>query len=194
MGKEVVGYRNLEELSKKIASKSIRVLRKDVFDFEPSMENVVVPVALEPSARRLYDTMRRTQMVELETMERVTADIAAVRIMRLQQMCGGFVPVDTKIPDEHKMVQVSLAKRDVAVDLIEDLIEQEEKAVVFAFLAELEEMRRVLTEKGIPVLGLYKAVYHVRIGTRHVVCFRTTQSISTRLYLYKKRLGAWLLA
>lgn len=155
MGKEVIGYKNTRELSRKISEYSIRVLRKDVME-EPKVEYVVVPVDLEPSAKELYNDLKKTFIAELNEHERVTADVAGVRIMRLQQLCGGFLPADSSDPDEKKLVQVSSAKKNLALNLIRNIIEQDEKVVVFfRFVAELELMANELAKKGISALMLY---------------------------------------
>lgn len=159
--KEVVGYKNKAELSAKIARFSIRVLRKDVMK-EPNVETLIVPVDLEPSARKTYQDLQRQFLAELDGAKRVTADMAGVRAVRLQQLCGGFIPADSPDPDVKDMVRVSYAKENALMDLLESLRDQDEKAVVFCrFTAEINALEAIIRHKKYPV-------YVMRGNTRAV--------------------------
>lgn len=125
LGKQVVGAKNIEKLSDIMAQHSIRVLRADVLK-EPNIENVLVPVELEPSARKVYKELRDEFIAEWDT-GTITADIAGVRVMRLQQFCGGFIPSDIG----GELLTPTTAKLDATVDLVSTLVEGGEQVVVF---------------------------------------------------------------
>lgn len=125
MGKEIVGCNDMEKLSRIIADNSIRVLRKDVFD-EPQVENVLIPVTLKDSTRAMYDNLRTTFILELSKADVVTADLAITRMMRLQQLCGGFIKTDTG-----EMLNVGSEKIDTLVDLVNTKYEGNEQVVIF---------------------------------------------------------------
>ena len=125
MGKEIVGCVDYDRLSKVISDHSIRVLRKDVFD-EPEVENVIIPVDLSPKAHKAYDTLKKQFIVELSKGDTVTADLAITRVMRLQQLCGGFVTTD-----DGEVVNISNDKLLMTTDLIRTRLEGDEQVVVF---------------------------------------------------------------
>ena len=123
--KEIVGCQDQKRLSELMASRAIRVLRKDVMD-EPEVEDINIPVVLEPEAQRIYDELKTKFIAELQAEEYVKADFAITRLLRLQQLCGGF------IKDEHEVYHdVSKAKIEATVDLLDTLKEGGKQAVVF---------------------------------------------------------------
>ncbi len=144
MGKEIVGCEDYDEIADKIGKHSIRVLRKDVFD-EPNVEFVTLPVELEPKARKLYDDLRKQFVIELEGMHTVTADLAITRLMRLQQLCGGFTTTD-----DGELIKISTAKLDTLKDLVQTKKEGGEQVVIFyRFTAEGDAIRNTLEHVGI---------------------------------------------
>lgn len=147
MGKEIVGCLDYEGLSEIIARHSIRVLRKDVFD-EPDVESVLIPVQFSKASQKIYDDLRRDFILELSNETVVTADMAMTRIMRLQQICGGFIKTD-----DGTTSFVSDDKLNIARDLIHTKLEGDEQVVVFyRFVAEgraLYEMCSKLSNKPI---------------------------------------------
>ena len=125
MGKEITGCTDYESLSKIISKHSIRVLRKDVFD-EPEVETLVIPVTLNATAKKTYDTLKKQYVAELSGSQTITADLAITRIMRLQQLCGGFITTDDGLTES-----ISTDKLDVLRELVETKLEGGEQVVVF---------------------------------------------------------------
>lgn len=146
MDYEVVGYTNPEKLSRTMARHSIRALRKDVMK-EPKVEQVTVPVELEPNAKKFYETLKRDFIAELETIEkegRVLADSAGVRVMKLQQVCGGFISTE-----EGVITQVSEAKVKQTSDLVETIVEGGNSVVIFyRFTAEGNALVKAIENRG----------------------------------------------
>lgn len=144
MGKEIVGCKDYDYIADVIGQNSIRVLRKDVFD-EPDVEFVTLPVELEKSAKQMYDNLRKQFVVELSNQQTVTADMAVTRLMRLQQLCGGFTTTD-----EGDVIEVSTAKLNVLKDLVKTKIEGGEQVVIFyRFTAEGQAIHKMLGDMRI---------------------------------------------
>ena len=100
---------------------------------------------LEPSARKLYNSLKYDSVAELESGAEIIADNVLARMTRLSQLCGGYLPGADGVPE-----QVSRAKMDVLEDLIENITYQEEKAVIFChYLPELTGIQEILTKLGI---------------------------------------------
>lgn len=88
----IVGYRDLDKLHAMIQPLSTRLTKEQAgLDLPPKLYQRIV-FELAPEQRRIYDTMRKEFMVEFEGGALVTAAIAMVRIMRLQQIACGYLP------------------------------------------------------------------------------------------------------
>lgn len=89
----LVGYQNLEELSQTIKKISSRVRKDDVLDLPPKVYTKRY-YEMTPTQRRIYDTIEKEFMVWLDSGEMITAPLAMVRMLRLQQVLCGYIPVD----------------------------------------------------------------------------------------------------
>lgn len=88
--KEVIGYKNVEELQRLVDPFTYRVLRKDCMDLpEKVFEKRYVD--LNPEQAKLYRDMK-TRMVAEFGGKKITATIALTQMLRLQQIVGGFLP------------------------------------------------------------------------------------------------------
>lgn len=83
-------YRNLDELERALKKIGQRVLKADVLDL-PEKTYKRLFHELTPAQRRAYDELRSEALTFLDSGELVTAELAIVRILRLQQITSGFV-------------------------------------------------------------------------------------------------------
>jgi SNF2 family DNA or RNA helicase len=82
--------------------------------------------------------------LDLENGDISDAKNAAVRLLRLQQITGGFIK-----SDEGNIHQLSTAKLQVAKDKLEDLFYDNQRVVVFArFIPEVEALADIGTRLG----------------------------------------------
>lgn len=88
-----VGYKNIPLLYDKLETLSSRVLKEDVLDLPPKLY-VKLPVALSQNQRRLAEELCSDYMIEWSDGEITTAELAIVRLLRLQQILCGYLPVD----------------------------------------------------------------------------------------------------
>ena len=86
----VVGYQNIDELHKKIASSSYRVMLEDCYDLPPKIYTRR-EVALTSEQTRLYKEMKLFSTAKISEMEHVTATIVIAQILRLHQILCGHV-------------------------------------------------------------------------------------------------------
>lgn len=89
-----------------------------------------IPVALEPKAHRLYDTLENDLYVKIGKSS-ITTELKITNLLRLQQLSGGFVKDD----DGH-IHQVSSAKLDALLDGIEAIDFDRFKCVTFCRFTE----------------------------------------------------------
>jgi SNF2 family DNA or RNA helicase len=101
-GKEydnLLSYRNLDELKKLIAPHSYRVLKKDCLDL-PDKVYMRRLVTLSDEQKRLYKSMAEHLRADIGG-KQITAKMAMVKLLRLQQIIGGFVSLPSQIVLQH---------------------------------------------------------------------------------------------
>jgi SNF2 family DNA or RNA helicase len=117
-------------------------------------------VQFDKKERQLYDRIRRDSFAELENGGQITATTVLTKLLRLQQLCGGFLVDDTAT----KPQLVSRAKLDALSDIIQDyVIEGGRKLVIFArFIAEVDSIielgERLLAKQGKSLVAIYGAI------------------------------------
>ena len=135
--KQVVGYRDMDELIRKEHSIAYRVTKEEAVDLpEQTFENRIV--ALGKKERGIYNQLKRDSVAQLEGGGQVTATTVLTRLLRLQQFTGGFL-----VEDEATRPQlVSRGKLDALSDILHDyVLEGRKKLVIFArFIPEVMEI------------------------------------------------------
>ena len=133
---EVVGYQYQQELQRKFYSIAYRVEAADVLDLPPLL-TVTRMCELGPKARKLYRTLERDFIADLEE-GRITAVNALSQLLRLQQVTSGYARTE-----DGQDVEVDTTKAELLADLLEDM-GKDEPVVVFArFTHDLEVVHRV---------------------------------------------------
>jgi SNF2 family DNA or RNA helicase len=152
MKRQVKGYRNVTELKKRIqADASIR--RKDQTLTLPPEIVQRVPVELEPEVWEMYAKLATELFLEIKN---GTVDIknAAVKVLRLQQLVGGFLKTDDGV-----VHQVSKAKLNATAERLENLYNADDKVVTFCrFLPELHAIENLRINKHVPTYVVYGKV------------------------------------
>lgn len=91
--KVCVGYKKLERLQAKIAPVSFRVTKEEALDLPPKLYSKRY-FQLSRNQLVLYNSLRDNFIAEFETGEQITAAMALTRLLRMQQISCGYVPVD----------------------------------------------------------------------------------------------------
>lgn len=133
-------YRNQEELAALIAPHSFRVLKKDCLDLPPKVYLPKRQVEMTDEQARVYREITEQATAELDGGGYVNAERRITQIMRLRQVCGGFVT------DEGGSVRALKSRRINA--LMEVLEEQLGKVIVWcSFDAELRAVAAALAQE-----------------------------------------------
>lgn len=141
---QVVGYKNLPELTEKAHSVAFRITKKEALDL-PEQVDQIRYVELEPSALTAYKQLERESYTELEKGEVIVRNVLT-KLLRLSQVTGGFV----KYEDSDSTYNISNAKLKVLEEIIDECIEANKKLVIFArFIAEIDAIEKLLKHKGI---------------------------------------------
>lgn len=88
--KQVVGYQNLDELTKRFAPYVLRREKKDCLDLPPK-SYVVREIALSEATWKIYVELKREALLCLPDSEERPEPNAATRILRLAQLTSGHV-------------------------------------------------------------------------------------------------------
>ena len=157
---KVQGYRNLDELTAKVYGHAHRVTKAEALDLpDKTFESRYVELA--PPEARAYREMQKESLVWLGETDVVTAPIVLTRMLRLQQITGGFLA-----DSEGEAVQLGTSKLDALRDIIEDaVIDGGEKLVVFArFVPEVKSILALCEKMKVPAVGLWGEVPTVQRG------------------------------
>jgi len=90
---QVIGYRNLDELSDRIDMFSYRVLKKDCLDL-PEKIYTVRYVGMSDEQFKYYEQIRNHAMVLFDNGEMTTAPAVITQLLRLQQILSGHLKTD----------------------------------------------------------------------------------------------------
>ena len=152
--KVIIGEKNHDELVRKLHGVSLRVTKAEALDLpEETFETRYVE--LGKSEAEVYEQLRKTGLAELSAGE-VTAPLVITKLLRLQQVCGGFAQPD----DAAAPVQIGSSKLDALRDIVSDVVlDEEQKLVIFArFLPEVHAIRAMLEDMKIQHVCIYGAV------------------------------------
>ena len=90
---QVVGYRNLEELSGLISQFSFRVLKRECLDL-PEKIYTTREVSLTPEQAKMYDEIRHEGLTMLGSGDLVSTQSIIAQMLRLQQVLSGHLKTD----------------------------------------------------------------------------------------------------
>ena len=144
-GYQVVGYKNMNELHEKMAPITFQAT-KDVLDLPP-VHHVERVVRLGEKAMKVYNDLDRHMYAAVKAGE-VTAANALVRLLRLQQVTSGFLPVADPDSGGTVVERVDDAKREALQDILEDVGPGEPVVVFCRFQHDLDVVREVAEVLG----------------------------------------------
>lgn len=147
--KDVVGYKNLPELHKRIDGYCYRVLEKDCLDL-PQRRYKRWTFELTKEERRIYNEMNSKKLAYFNENERenpLEADLAIVKSLRLQQISAGWWP---QIGD-FKPIGETSSRLAALTTLLSQL---DGKVLIFSrFRADLEAMQNHLGDAAVSYHG-----------------------------------------
>lgn len=90
MGKQVIGYLNMEELQLKLKPYILRRLKSECLDLDEKLYSPI-EVKLTPATWKIYLEMKKDMVAWLNQAEVSVASQAAIRSLRLAQITSGFI-------------------------------------------------------------------------------------------------------
>lgn len=140
--KEVVAYKNLDELHRKFYSCALRVKKEDVLELPEELDENV-DVILGQKTMKHYKELEKNFITEIESGV-VTASNALVKLLRLQQLTGGHLGYGT----EGECEKIGNEKADALEEVVEGL--GDAPFVVFArFTSEILSIKEKISGMGL---------------------------------------------
>jgi SNF2 family DNA or RNA helicase len=121
--RQVVGYRNLDELSQKLDSFSYRVLKSDCLDL-PEKLYIRRDVTLTAEQKKLYSELKELAITELANQETVSVTNVLTQLLRLHQIVCGHIKSDDGIETPINNNRID--------ELIEVIAEMQGKVIIWA--------------------------------------------------------------
>ena len=142
--RQIIGYKDLDGLIMKEHSIAFRITKEEAIDL-PEQTFETRKVFFSKKEQELYNRIKRDSYAELDSGGQITATTVLTKLLRLQQLTGGFLVED----EATKPQQVSTAKMDALADIIEDyVIGAGKKLVIFArFIAEVKAIIEMVGKK-----------------------------------------------
>ena len=149
---QIVGYRNMDELVEKEHSVAYRVTKEECLAL-PQQTFINRYVQFTDAEQAIYEQLRKSSFLELETGENVTATTILTMYLRLMQLTGGFLTAD----ESTRPKQVNTAKLDALADIVDDyVVDAGKKLVIFArFRAEIAAIENLLRLRKIQYGSIY---------------------------------------
>lgn len=141
---DLVCYKNLGELTAKINAVSFRVTKDECLDLPNKVFERRI-IRLSPEQSRLYSDIKNKSMYELEHGEKLAVSNILTKMLRLQQVIGGFIPAGEfeaagPVPGTNSRLQV-------LSDTVEEAL-PDGKIIVWArFRAELDAISTLLRDQ-----------------------------------------------
>jgi len=155
--RQVLFYRNMDELSEKIASCSFRILKEDCLDLPPKVYEKR-RVEMSKAQLKAYNEMREEMLTENKDAGLVQAQIILTQMLRLQQITGGYLP---KEGEEGVAVPIVPPKSNPKFQEVLRIIDEagDQRVLIWTrFTKEIEDLVDLLNENGHTSLPFYGAL------------------------------------
>jgi SNF2 family DNA or RNA helicase len=135
---QLVGFRNLDELTFKIDQFSYRVLKQDCLDL-PDKIYTVRYVGLTKQQRDMYNSIKQHALVMLDDGELSTAPAVITQMLRLQQILSGHLKTD-----DGDTIYFDSKRMDALKEILE---EHDGKAIIWSrFRYDIQQITKMLND------------------------------------------------
>jgi SNF2 family DNA or RNA helicase len=117
--RKIVAWKNLEMIDPLVKDNVFRVLKKDCLDL-PDKVYEIRRIDLSDHQKQAYKQMKNTLVSELSDGTISSVEVAVARLMKLSEICGGFMYTDEKNHNEPVPYDF---KENPKLDALKDLLE-----------------------------------------------------------------------
>lgn len=147
MGREVIGYTNLDEMQEIMSRLAVVARKRDALDLPPTTD-VTVPVHLSDAEKRAYGDMTAQLLHRFDSGGVASVANRLTMMMRLRQITSGFLP-----EDNGPVREIGQSKARVIDSIVNDTLAGESRVVVFGvFVAELDQLAQRLARNGTEIM------------------------------------------
>lgn len=145
---QIVGYQNLEELTALVAPYTFQCLKSEVLDLPPKVYKRY-HVELSAEQRRLYDIVRREDVVRLKGRDDHVIQNVLELALRLHQIAGGYTikaSLDAKGKPTYEPVEIVPWERNPKIVEIRDILRLDPVPCIIwcAYMPEILAVQRML--------------------------------------------------
>lgn len=146
-GPRITGYRNLEELYRRIDPFVYRITADEALDLPPRVD-IPIRFSLTDYQYELMDDLKRKFFTEFGDNETIFVKNAASLLTRLQQISCGY------LPNEDKLTRTSFDQNPRLENLNRILDQRSDKVVIWCrFQYDVETVMREFGERAVPYYG-----------------------------------------
>jgi SNF2 family DNA or RNA helicase len=120
---QILGFRNLDELTKSIKPYSFRVTKEECLDL-PEKTYTARAIDLTPKQKKAYEQVEKSAVALLGDMEMVPANAVITQLLRLHQISCGFVNTD-----DGNVIELKNNRMSELMGILEEL---QGKAIIWA--------------------------------------------------------------
>jgi len=136
---QILGYKNLEELTYRIDQFSFRVLKKDCLDL-PDKIYTARYVTLTDEQRKMYNQIKEQALILLDNGDLVSAPAVITQLLRLQQIMSGHLKTD-----DGDMLTFPSSRMDALKDILN---EHDGKAIIWSrFRHDIQQITNMLNKE-----------------------------------------------
>lgn len=147
--RQIIGYRNLEELQDKIDKYSLRVVKKECFDLPPKIRQKI-RFDLTTAQRKMYNDIKEEGLAFIKDRnleDPLIFEQALTRVIKMQQITSGFI-YDT---ENKKCIKIIEDKDNPKLQELLELLDRiESKAIIWTkFVEDINILSDFLKEKAV---------------------------------------------
>lgn len=147
MGREITGFKNLDDMQNIMAENAIVARKEDALDLPPTTD-VILDVHLSPAEAKAYKDFKDSMATKLSNGQMASSQSVLTQLLRLRQITSGHLKDDRGVT-----TIIGDSKVKVIDSLVHDTLIGENRVVVFAlFTAEIAMLEKKLARAGTELL------------------------------------------
>lgn len=152
LGREVIGYRNLDEMQDIMAERATVVRKEDALDL-PGVTDTTIHVELSGREKKSYSEMKKALATDLGRGNLASVGSRLTQMMRLRQITSGHLP-----DDNGTVHSIGDSKIKTIRSLVNDTLAGESRVVIFCqFTHEINALAKALDVAGTEVMKIQGA-------------------------------------
>jgi SNF2 family DNA or RNA helicase len=178
-GYDVVGGQNIEEFYSLIAPHSYRKTKKECLDL-PEKIYAMRLYQLGKETRHHYENIKQAFMTELKSGTIVDTPNALAALVRLQQICSGFLPDNPDEEASKKIYEIfSYERAEIALDMVNQI---EGQVIIWArFIPDIRCIKHVFHKQYGRDIAIMSEVSDWKAGRKKILLSNQSKGIGGNL-------------